>query len=55
VLDAFLCFISSVKWKKTGTGRIEMLDYPAEAVHKAPVNAKNVRYLDKAKTMIYIA
>ena len=30
---------SSVKWKKTGTGRIEMLDYPPEAVHEALVNA----------------
>lgn len=30
---------SSVKWKKTGTGRIEMPDYPAEAFHEALVNA----------------
>lgn len=30
---------SSVKWKKTGMGRIEMPDYPAEAVHEALVNA----------------
>ncbi len=30
---------SSVKWKKTGAGRIEMPDYPAEAVHEALVNA----------------
>ena len=26
---------SSVKWKKTGAGRIEMPDYPPEAVHEA--------------------
>jgi predicted HTH transcriptional regulator len=30
---------SSVKWKKTGNGRIEMPDYPSEAVHEAIVNA----------------
>jgi ATP-dependent DNA helicase RecG len=30
---------SSVKWKKTGVGRIEMPDYPSEAVHEALVNA----------------
>jgi ATP-dependent DNA helicase RecG len=30
---------SSVKWKKTGNGRIEMPDYPYEAVHEAIVNA----------------
>ena len=30
---------SSVKWKKTGTGRIEMPDYPSEAVHESLVNA----------------
>jgi len=30
---------SSVKWKKTGKGRIEIPDYPAEAVHEALVNA----------------
>jgi predicted HTH transcriptional regulator len=30
---------SSVKWKKTGVGRIEMPDYPSEAVHESLVNA----------------
>ncbi|MDR2295458.1 MAG: putative DNA binding domain-containing protein, partial [Clostridiales Family XIII bacterium] len=30
---------SSVKWRKTGAGRIEMPDYPPEAVHEALVNA----------------
>lgn len=30
---------SSVKWKKTGTGRIEMPDYPPISVHEALVNA----------------
>lgn len=30
---------SSVKWKKTGTGRLEMPDYPSEAIHEALVNA----------------
>jgi ATP-dependent DNA helicase RecG len=30
---------SSVKWKKTGMGRIEMPDYPPEAVHETLVNA----------------
>ncbi|GHS87511.1 ATPase AAA [Synergistales bacterium] len=30
---------SSVKWKKTGNGRIEMPGYPSEAVHEALVNA----------------
>jgi predicted HTH transcriptional regulator len=30
---------SSVKWKKTGAGRIEMPDYPPEAVHETLVNA----------------
>ena len=35
----FIRHNSSVKWKKTGTGRIEMPDYPSEAVHEAMVNA----------------
>jgi ATP-dependent DNA helicase RecG len=30
---------SSTKWKKTGSGRIEMPDYPPGAVHEALVNA----------------
>jgi ATP-dependent DNA helicase RecG len=30
---------SSVKWRKTGAGRVEMPDYPPEAVHEALVNA----------------
>ena len=30
---------SSIKWKKTGIGRIEMPDYPSEAVHESLVNA----------------
>jgi predicted HTH transcriptional regulator len=30
---------SSVKWKKTGAGRIEMPDYPSEAIHEALVNS----------------
>jgi len=30
---------SFVKWKKSGTGRIEIPDYPAEAVHESLVNA----------------
>ena len=30
---------SSVRWKKTGIGRIEMPDYPFEAFHEALVNA----------------
>jgi len=35
----FIRHNSSVKWKKTGAGRIEMPDYPSEAVHEALVNA----------------
>ena len=35
----FIRHNSSVKWKKTGTGRIEMPDYPPEAIHEALVNA----------------
>jgi len=35
----FVSHNSSVKWKKTGTGRIEMPDYPSEAVHESLVNA----------------
>lgn len=35
----FIRHNSSVKWRKTGTGRIEMPDYPSEAVHEALVNA----------------
>jgi predicted HTH transcriptional regulator len=30
---------SSIKWKKTGKGRVEMPDYPPEAIHEALVNA----------------
>ena len=30
---------SSVKWMKTGNGRIELPDYPSEAVHESLVNA----------------
>lgn len=26
-------------WKKTGTGKVEMLEYPEQAVHEALVNA----------------
>ena len=41
LIDAlkFVRHNSSVKWKKTGEGRIEMPDYPSEAVHEAMVNA----------------
>ncbi|MDR1019163.1 MAG: putative DNA binding domain-containing protein [Synergistaceae bacterium] len=41
LMDAlkFVRHNSSVKWKKTGAGRIEMPDYPPEAVHEALVNA----------------
>jgi len=35
----FIRHNSSVKWKKTGTGRIELPDYPPEAIHEALVNA----------------
>jgi predicted HTH transcriptional regulator len=35
----FIRHNSSVKWKKTGTGRIEMPDYPSESAHEALVNA----------------
>jgi len=35
----FIRHNSSVKWKKTGTGRIEMPDYPSEAAHESLVNA----------------
>jgi predicted HTH transcriptional regulator len=35
----FIRHNSSVKWKKTGVGRIEMPDYPPEAAHEALVNA----------------
>jgi ATP-dependent DNA helicase RecG len=35
----FIRHNSSVKWKKTGSGRIEMPDYPSEAAHEALVNA----------------
>jgi predicted HTH transcriptional regulator len=35
----FIRHNSSVKWKKTGSGRIEMPDYPSEATHETLVNA----------------
>jgi ATP-dependent DNA helicase RecG len=35
----FIRHNSSVKWKKTGSGRIEMPDYPSEAAHETLVNA----------------
>ncbi|MDR2734708.1 MAG: winged helix-turn-helix transcriptional regulator [Spirochaetota bacterium] len=35
----FIRHNSSVKWKKTGGGRIEMPDYPHEAAHESLVNA----------------
>ena len=35
----FIRHNSSVKWKKTGVGRVEMPNYPQEAVHEALVNA----------------
>ena len=28
-----------MKWKKTGTGRVDMPDYPSESVHESIVNA----------------
>jgi len=41
LIDAlkFVRHNSSIKWKKTGAGRIEMPDYPSQAVHEALVNA----------------
>ena len=30
---------SKKRWKKTGTGRVEMPEYPEQAVHEALVNA----------------
>jgi predicted HTH transcriptional regulator len=35
----FIRHNSSVKWKKTGSGRIEMPDYPSDATHETLVNA----------------